>query len=650
MRREERLKSWGFRERVIAVAILPATLMAAVLAAYFLLLRYADAEEAFIHRGQSLLRLFTPATEYGVFSGNVEELRRLAAALASETDFGGVVIQDYSGLPLTQIGTLRLTQAPQILADGWHGPTPDGLRHAFHAKIWRTRLAFDDALAASEDPAMQDAIGSVTLEMSRSGMQRLKREMMLVTLLVTLVTLLLGILLALRLSSSVTLPVLSLQRVVGAIRGGDLSARVSPHPAGTLRNLEEGINEMAAALQAGRDQLESRIAAATAELKQKRDEAEQASIAKSRFLAAASHDLRQPLHALSLFAAELAGESRLPAQQRLARQISVTVGTMEELLGSLLDVSRADLGAIRPCIQPVALDGLLERVHSAHAGEAGQKGLRLRLHPTCYWGLSDPALLYRMVSNLVANAIAYCRQGGVLIGVRPAGGRLRIEVWDTGVGIPHEQQALVFEEFYQVSNPERDPGKGLGLGLSLVDRLSRLLDHPVGMRSAPGRGSMFSITLPRATGPERAGKAGPDIHKVRLLMLGENSADNAALCELLSGWGCDVIRCVPPLPVPLPTEQVALVICEDAVFTEALPLISPQAAVRGLPVLLLGTLPPGSGKASYGFGLSTLAKPPRPAKLRALLTHLLDDTGAPDHGQAGRSTLDRTTLRSEDES
>lgn len=639
------MKSWGFRERVIAVAILPAALMAVVLAAYFLLLRYADAEEAFIHRGQSLLRLFTPATEYGVFSGNVEELRRLAAALASEKDFGGVVIQDDSGLPLTQIGTLRLTRAPQTLADGWHGPTPDDLQYAFHAKIWRTRLAWEDIFAVQREQRASEAIGSITLEMSRSGMRQLKREMMLVTLLATLATLLLGTLLALRLSSSVTQPVLSLQRVVGAIRGGDLSARVSPHPAGTLRNLEEGINEMAASLQAGRDEMENRIAAATAELKQKRDEAEQASIAKSRFLAAASHDLRQPLHALSLFAAELARESGLPAQQRLAQQIGATVGTMEEMLGSLLDVSRADLGALHTCIQPVALDGLLRRVHSAHAGAARQKGLGLRLRPTRYWGLSDPALLYRMVSNLVANAIAYCRQGGVLVGVRAAAGRLRIEVWDSGVGIPPEQQALIFEEFYQVSNPERDPGKGLGLGLSLVERLSRLLDHPIGMRSVPGRGSMFSITLPRATVVEKTRKADPDIHKVKLLLLGEDSADNAVLSGLLTEWGCEVIRYVPPLPVPLPTERIELIICEDTVFTAALPLISPQAAARGLAVLLLGTLPAASGKASHDFAISTLAKPPQPAKLRALLTHLLDNAAGSKLEQPYADDLTQTTSK-----
>lgn len=626
------MKSWGFRERVIAVAVLPATIIAAVLASYFLLLRYADAEQAFIHRGHSLIKLFTPATEYGVFSGNAEELQRLAAALAGEADISGIAIYSRSGQLLAKLGTLRLTKDPQRLPDGWTGATPDGATQCFHAKVWRTGLAFQDPLASQGDTAAREVIGSVTLEMTRAGMQRLKREMMVVTLIASLVTLILGTLLALRLSSSVTLPILALQRVVSAIRGGDLAARVAPHPAGTLRNLEDGINEMAASLQAGRDLLENRIAAATAELKLKRDEAEQASIAKSRFLAAASHDLRQPLHALSLFSEELARESRQPGLQRLVRQISAAVGSMEELLGSLLDVSRADLGAIHPVVQPVALDGLLRRVFSAQVASARAKGLRMRLHPSHYWGLSDPALLYRMVINLVANAIAYSDRGGILIGVRQAGDRLRIEVWDSGIGIRPEHQALIFEEFFQIANPERDPQKGLGLGLSLVDRLSRLLGHPVGMRSVPGRGSMFSITLPRCTPPATLPREAASVAlggiKARLLVLGADPAANTALQRLLTGWGCEVTSASPSTPALAAASTPELVICEDAAFVGVLPLLRSLATERPLPVILLGTLPPDLPPEHTGLAINVLAKPPQPAKLRALISHLLDDADA----------------------
>lgn len=627
------MRSWGFRERVIVVAILPATIIAAALAAYFLLLRYADAEQAFTHRGHSLIKLFTPATEYGIFSGNAEELQRLAAALAGEADVSGIIIHSRSGLPLARLGTLRLAKDPQLLPDGWTGSTSDDSTQCFHAKVWRSGLSLHDAFASQNDKkAENSAIGSVTLEMSRAGMQRQKREMMLVTLLATLTTLILGTLLALRLTSSVTLPVLSLQRVVGAIRGGDLAARVVPHPAGTLRNLEDGINEMAASLQAGRDHLENRIAAATAELKGKRDEAEQASIAKSRFLAAASHDLRQPLHALSLFSEALARESRQPGQQRLVRQIGAAVGTMEELLGSLLDVSRADLGTFHPVVRPVALDALLERVVTAHAGSARAKGLRLRLRSARYWGLSDPALLYRMVSNLVSNAVAYSERGGILIGVRPAGDKLRIEVWDSGIGIPREYHSLVYKEFFQVANPERDPRKGLGLGLSLVDRLSRLLDHPVGMRSSAGRGSVFSITLPRCAAASavdgEAASASPDGLGARLLVLGADATDGTDMNKLLSGWGFAVASAWPSCPTAAAECVPEVVICDDAAFAGALPLIRSLAAEWDIPIILLGALTPSLQQACAELAIHALSKPLQPAKLRALISHLLDDADA----------------------
>jgi signal transduction histidine kinase len=617
---------------MIAVAILPAAIIAAVLATYFLLLRYADAEQAFIDRGHSLAKLFTPATEYGIFSGNAEELQRLAAALADEADVSGLVIHGRSGQPLAQLGTMRLTKDPQSLPDGWTGATGDEETQCFHAKVWRSGLAIPDLPAGQSEPTAREAIGSVTLEMSRAGMQRQKREMMQVTLLATLVTLALGTLLALRLSASVTRPIRSLQQTVGAIRGGDLEARVAPHPDSTLRNLEEGINEMARALQAGRDHLQSRIAAATAELKLKRDEAEQASIAKSRFLAAASHDLRQPLHALALFAGELEGEARQSGQQRLARQIGKAVGAMEELLGSLLDISRADLGSLDPDVQPVALNALLERVFSAHIDNARAKGLRLRLHPTRRWGLSDPALLYRMVGNLVSNAIAYSDRGGILIGVRQAGDKLRIEVRDSGIGIPPEYHALIYKEFFQVANPERDPSKGVGLGLSLVDRLSRLLDHPLGLCSAVGRGSVFSITLPRckavAAAGEEAASASPAGLRARLLVLGPPASDGSTVRALLSGWGCDVADTWPPSRANGAEALPDLVICDEAALADALPRLRSLAEDRPLPVILLGALPPTLLNASAGLSLHALTKPLQPAKLRALVSFLLDDADA----------------------
>lgn len=609
---------------------MPATLIALALAAYFLLLRYADVESSLVDRGHSLIHSFTPATEYGVFSGNRGELHSLAKALSRETGITAVSIYDRGGIPLTLVGTLRLSRNPLQLADGWTERSEDGKTQAFHAKIWRPVLSLDDPLTWPEGTQpKREAIGSITLEISRSGVLARKQEMMVVTLLATLAALALGALLALRLSRDVSAPILSLQRAVENIRGGHLETRVTYHPARTLRGLEDGINEMAAALQAGRDQLENRIAEATAELKNKKDEAEQASIAKSRFLAAASHDLRQPLHALALFAAELGHEAANARQRRLAGQIGTAVSSLGELLDGMLDVSRVDLGATRPDLQPIALDGLLGRVVSAYSRNAEAKGLALRLHPTRAWGLSDPILLYRMVSNLVANAIRYTDHGGILVGVRRAGDKVRIEVWDTGIGIAEEHHALIFQEFFQAANPERDPGKGLGLGLALVDRLSRLLDLPVCLRSAMGSGSIFGITLPRCAPMEmKPDTAGPAIlggFNARVLVFGATRDTGASLCSLLASWGCQAI-CAEAGAADQIAAPPDLVLCEDHGCQAARAFLLAMAAGGAKPALILiGNAAIGLDPELPGNRVMRLRKPVLPAKLRALMHHLLEE-------------------------
>lgn len=617
---------------MIIVAVLPATFIAIVLAAYFLLSRYADAEKELIDRGHSLIKLLTPATEYGVFAGNREELLQHAATLARAPDIKAIVIYGPGGTPLAQVGTLSLALDPQHLEDGWSGHSENGEMQIFHAKIWRPTLTVNDPLTwAGSLTHKAESIGSITLEMSRAGILARKQEMLTITLLATIAALALAALMALRLSRDVSAPIVDLQRVVESIRRGHLAARVPHHPARTLYTLEDGINEMAAALQAGRDQLENRIAKATAELQKKKDEAEHASIAKSRFLAATSHDLRQPLHALVLFSAELVSKADSPSSRRLAGQISAAIGLLGELLDGLLDFSRVDLGATQPELQPIALNELLERVVATHASSAQAKGLRLRSHPTTFHVMSDPLLLYRMVSNLVANAVRYTEQGGILIGVRRTADKVRIEVWDTGIGIAEEHQSLVFREFFQAANPERDPNKGLGLGLSLVERLAQLLDHPVSMRSTPARGSMFGITLPRCAGDSLARCSGhsadPGSMNAHLLVFGSNDVSTCNLHRLLSAWGCRVkiakpTDCMEAL-LDIPPD---LILCEEPALQQALPFVRSMAASGLRPtVILIGESTSSISPELHGAHVMRLSAPPQPAKLRALLHHFLHE-------------------------
>lgn len=612
------------------MALMPAAAIALALAVYFLALRYADAEAALANRGSALTRQFAPAAEYGAFSGNRDELNRLADALVHEPDVTAVVIHDRAGAILAQAGTPRLGKHPTLLPDGWSGRTEDGDTLYFHAKITRPLLAIDDPATLPVKPQAAGPLGSVTLEMSRAGLTTRKQEMMGVTLIVAFTMLALGALLARRLARDVTEPIVALQDAVERIRRGQLETRVAPHPGRTLQNLEEGVNEMVASMQAGRDRLENRVAAATAELQKKKEEAERASIAKSRFLAAASHDLRQPLHALALFAADLEHEAGTDAQRRLAGQINTAVGSLSELFDALLDMSRLDIGALAPSCVPVALAPLLQRVATAHSHSARAKGLSLRCVPTRAWALSDPRLLERIVGNLVSNAVRYTYRGGIVVGVRHSGDNLRIEVWDSGIGIAQDHQQLIFQEFFQVANPERDPGKGLGLGLALVDRLSRMLGHPLHLRSKPGRGSVFGITLPRSE--PLAAPAITESHalggfEARVLVFGTSTATCDSLCRLLSSWGCDV-TCTQTgaqaaMQLAAPPD---LVICEDDRCCEAVSFVKAVADSGEAPALIMiGDIPPDIEAEATKQSAIRLAKPMRPAKLRALMRHLLEE-------------------------
>ena len=279
-------------------------------------------------------------------------------------------------------------------------------------------------------------------------------------------------------------------------------------------------------------------------------EAEQASLDKSRFIAAASHDLRQPVHALGLLLDVLQG-------QNLPCEASSTVVRMERVLDSLnalfdglLDISKLDCGAIEPRRVDFALAPLLERMADTFMSEAHAKGLSLRCRVSAAYVNSDPFLLERMLSNLLANAIRYTTDGGILIGCRRRGEVARIEVWDSGIGIEAEQQAAIFHEFYQVANPQRGRGKGLGLGLAITRRLGALLQHRIELRSRPGRGSVFRLDLPIAPRPDMEENIAtatdslvdlPTIWAGRsVLVVDDDAPARDALSRWLSGWGCRV--------------------------------------------------------------------------------------------------------------
>ncbi|MBK1839480.1 PAS domain-containing protein [Azospirillum sp. YIM B02556] len=235
-----------------------------------------------------------------------------------------------------------------------------------------------------------------------------------------------------------------------------------------------------------------------------RQVAEDANRSKSRFLAAASHDLRQPMQSLLLFL-DVLKPHVAPRGQDALKHLGRGLDVLRDLLNSLLDVSHLDAGIVRPAIEDFDVGQMIEQIGSAYAPIAAAKGLDLRVTQCEAAVRSDPTLLARMVRNLVENALRYTDRGRVTIACHKTEDTLRIEVADTGIGIPDEHLKRIWEEFHQVGNPERDRNRGLGLGLAIVQRLSALLEHPVEVRSTPGQGSVFSIAMPLGrVGPKQA--------------------------------------------------------------------------------------------------------------------------------------------------
>ena len=281
------------------------------------------------------------------------------------------------------------------------------------------------------------------------------------------------------------------------------------------------------------------------ELQMAKEQAEEAGRAKARILAAASHDLRQPLHALSLYSAVLA---RNPTQETLtvvSQHIDLSVRALSALLNALLDVSRLDAGVfqIEQCSFDVAT--ILQRVINDYLELARQKGLAFHLHSVPATVFSDPIVVERITRNLIDNAIKYTDHGSVVVTIRQVGNRARIDVRDSGKGIPQDEQQRVFEEFYQLDNPGRDREQGLGLGLSIVKRLTELIGCTISVISSPGRGSCFSLTLPldrRAAidPPEEIQALGDGAltgSNMRILLIDDESAIRHGMSLLLESWG-----------------------------------------------------------------------------------------------------------------
>jgi|GEM_PF-1640260 len=310
------------------------------------------------------------------------------------------------------------------------------------------------------------------------------------------VTALVGLFTAVATTETVTGPLARLRQAMLAIADGEHGIAVP-----FLKRRDE-IGEMARAVKVFQEHIVERSRAEAALrhneslLIQARDAAVRATEAKSKFLAAASHDLRQPLHALTLFLNALGRRTASDEQQHLVDCMALALRSMKSMFNALLDISKIDAGVLRPHVSEFQISDLLTRLRNDFQGQAALKGLHLRVVGSRSWIRSDPGLLDSILRNLMSNALKFTSAGKVVVGCRRRGDRLMVLVADSGPGIPADQLGTIFKEFYRLRPPGTVRDEGLGLGLAIVDRLAHLLGHPVQVRSTPGRGSLFTVELP----------------------------------------------------------------------------------------------------------------------------------------------------------
>lgn len=383
-----------------------------------------------------------------------------------------------------------------------------------------------------------------------------------------------------------------------------------------------------------------------------KEAAEAANISKTRFIAAASHDVLQPLNAANLSISALAEVQTTDQGRRLVRQVEQSLATMEELLRTLLDISKLDSGVMRPEIITASLDEVFASLRADFAPIAAARGLAIRFRESGAFVRTDRTMLRRILQNIISNAIRYTRSGGVLVGVRQRGATLRVDIADTGIGIPADQFEAIFAEFHRGPATAADPSDhgGLGLGLAIVRRMVQALGHDIAFTSRQGHGTVFHLTLPAAQRPAPSASGDRETTKrpsadglagVRVLVVENDRAVMEAMVALLEGWRCSV-------RLASQTEE-ALDLLGDTGWTPDIILADQHLdngdlgsntidharyyLQRAVPAVIITADP--SDKLlvrARQTGIELMRKPLRPAELRALMTHLVGPRRAPAEG------------------
>ena len=622
------MKRWGIVGRALFLGLIPAAVVAALLSIYFYNSRLADLQTAIELRAASVARHLVLAVEQPLALGDVARLQLLVTLASQDPDVSAITLSGADGRVLAKAVN---TQA---------GGLPVG-----DTKMFSIRQTIPSEL---KPEVGSKSAGMVEVTVANGAATQVVKQILTRSIGVALLVLALAAMLALRLAYDFVNPIRKLAEAAKALAAGNLGTRVALNSNGELRALEECVNNMAAALQSAQENLERQIQTVSAEmalragaearaLTSQKEAAEAANRAKSRFLAAATHDLRQPLHALGLFSGALLEKIRYPEVRELVVNINKSVEALDGLFNSLLDISKLDAGVIEPARAPFALQTLFDKLMRDYQHQALSKGIVFRLRPSTHVVYSDAALVERIMRNLVSNAVALTGHNGVLVGARKRGDQVRIEVWDCGPGIEAANLKDIFQEFYQLGNPERDRSKGLGLGLAIVQRLARLLDTKVNVRSKVGRGSMFSFELPltQIQPQPEVSYTTPALNNLIgafIVIIDDERAVLEGMRALLTDWGCRLILAdsVTDALNKLKGESVPDLLIADYRLREGATGIQALARLQkeyglGIPgILITGDTSPDRLREAKASGYYILHKPVRAPKLRTLLSYALE--------------------------
>ena len=626
----------GIRTRILVIALIPSFLIAGLLTFQLLRQVLAEAEQTVRSELLSTTRHLSTAGQYALVNGNTELLGKLVEAERIREHFQFTCIMDVrdsmrycSGVPGFK-STASLPIMGEILKtqDFWLAAHP----------ITLPQFEIPDESGAIIQPSAQ-IIGYAVAAIDTEPLRTSKHRALLTAASLAVISAVLSAFLAWRLSTRLTRRIQHVSQAVDRIASGKLQIRVEADPSTELGVLESGINRMAESLQAHQDEMQVRIIHATSNLAAKKEEAERANTAKSRFFASASHDLRQPLHALGLFGEALKQQVSSSELRVLANQISGSISSLETLLNALLDVSRLDAGTIEVRQRHFPASQLFDHIQQHYERPAEAKGLKLKVRPSNWILHTDPVLLERILMNLVSNALRYTHKGRILVAGRKRGNFLLIQVWDTGIGIPQNALETIFEEFVQLNNPDRDREKGLGLGLAIVARTVNLLGLQINVRSRVGHGTVFSVEVPlgsthQISPPESQAMSVTASLQGRLAVLVDDEAPILRAMEsLFKTWGVSIVtgrnaqealdqirqlRNAPDILITdysLPGNTDGLEVARQ--FREEYGM--------NLPVLVLtGDTAADTVQRITEAGYRVMHKPVRPARLRAALAHLLD--------------------------